>query len=164
MRPKTTKRVVRFCVLLAVVVVGGRFVHDLERHHIPDVDQSLVPVYPGGSSLVCRSIDADAKIERDTDVVYAMEWKGQLTARFGRVRGLAGDVIGVDADGKLTVNGARLGPIAMVGEPVGLVPPETVYILAVNPMESTYPDSRKLGFIARKDVRAKILVRLGFAR
>ena len=161
MKPRTTKRIARFCMLLGIVIVGGRFLQGCERHHIPSIDQSLSPSFPGGSSLYCRTIEADDEIERGTDVVYAMEWEGQLRARFGRVRGLPGDRIEVDEEGKLTVNGERIGPIAIRGEAAGVVPPGTLYILAVNPQETNYPDSRKLGFIPRGDIRARILASLG---
>ena len=162
MKHRNIKRVVRFFVLLGVVIVAGRFVQGCERHRIPDVDQSLSPAYPGGSPLMCRTIDPDDELERDIDVVYAMEYEGQLTARFGRIRALPGDVVGVDDEGRLTVNGERIGPIAIKGKPIGRVPEGTVYILAVNPQETNYPDSRKLGCIPRADVRARILARLGF--
>ena len=162
MKHKTIKRTVRFLVFLAVVIVLASFLDGCERHRIPDADQSLSPAYPGGSPLICRALDADATLERGMDVVYAMEWEGQLTARFGRVRALPGDTVGVDAEGKLTVDGERIGPIAIRGEAAGIVPEGAVYILAVNPQETLYPDSRRLGFIARSDVRARIVARLGF--
>jgi hypothetical protein len=90
-----------------------------------------------------------------------MEWEGQLTARYGRIRALPGDRIAADAAGMLMVNGEKIGPINIRGKPMGLVPAGTVFILAVNPQETLYPDSRKLGFIRRKDVRARILARWG---
>ncbi|MHC4847318.1 MAG: S26 family signal peptidase [Planctomycetota bacterium] len=162
MRQKSIQRSVRFAVLLGVVLMLGFVFRKCERFKIPDPDQSMSPVYPGGSRVVCEVIDEDDALERGMDVVYAMEWQGQLTARYGRIRALPGDRIAADAAGMLLVNGEKIGPINIRGKPMGLVPADTVFILAVNPQETLYPDSRKLGFIQRKDVRARILARWGF--
>ena len=162
MKKKSIQRAVRFVVLLAVFVMLGFLVRGCERFRIPDADQSMSPVYPGGSRVVCRLLDEDDELERGMDVVYAMEWKGQLTARYGRVRALPGDRIGADAQGMLTVNGEKIGPINVRGKPLGRVPDGKLFILAVNPQETLYPDSRRLGFIERKDVRARILASWAF--
>ncbi|MHC4941089.1 MAG: S26 family signal peptidase [Planctomycetota bacterium] len=162
MKQKSLQRFVRFAVLLAVVLMLGFVMRRCERFRIPDPDQSMSPVYPGGSRVVCEILDDEDPLQRGMDVVYAMEWQGQPRARFGRVRALPGDDVGVDAQGMLTVNGERIGPINVRGKPMGKVPAGTVYILAVNPQETLYPDSRKLGFIQRKDVRARIMARWGF--
>ena len=113
---------------------------------------------------MCRSIDADDDLERGTDVVYAMEYEGAMRARFGRVRALPGDEVGFDSEGRITVNGEAVGPIAVRGTVGGRVPEGKVFILVVNPQETTYPDSRELGFIDREDVRAVIVASLGVGR
>jgi len=148
----------------ALAVIGGLFLRRCEQFSIPAQDQSLAPTHPGGSRIVCRSIDADDDLERGTDVVYAMEYEGQKRARFGRVRALPGDEVGVDDEGRITVNGETVGPIAVRGKVQGRVPEGKVFILVVNPQETNYPDSRQLGFIAREDVRAVILASLGVGR
>ena len=94
------------------------------------------------------------------DVVYAMEKEGTTYARFGRIRGLPGDEVGA-REGRLTVNGEPIGPIPIPGEPMGTVPPGKVLILATNPAETRYPDSRVLGFIPRANLRAVIRYRIG---
>ena len=162
MKAKSVQRVVRFVVLLAVILMLGIVVRRCERFRIPDADQSLSPVYPGGSRVVCELLDEDDDLERGMDVVYAMEWKGQLTARYGRVRALPGDEVTADSAGMLLVNGEKIGPINVRGKPLGVVPDGTVFILAINPQETLYPDSRKLGLIARTHIRARILARWSF--
>jgi hypothetical protein len=164
MNQRSTKRFFRFAVFAAIAVMGGMFLGRCQRYSIPAGDQSLTPTYPGGTRVVCRKIDPDDPLERDLDVVYAMEKDGVMHARFGRVRGLAGDEIGTDDDGRLTVNGTPIGPIAIRGAPMGRVPAGKVFILAVNPQEITYPDSRRLGFIDRSSVRARILSSWGIGR
>lgn len=170
MNPKSVRRAIRFVILLAIVLLAGYVFRNYERNRIPDGDQSLSPLYPGGSRVLCELVDPDEPLERGTDVVYAMEGvdpkSGQPVrfARFGRIRGLPGDEIGADAEGLLTVNGKRIGPINLRGKPMGVVPPGRLFILAINPQETDtlYADSRRLGFIAREDVRARILARWGF--
>jgi hypothetical protein len=170
MKPASVRRAVRFVILLAIVLMAGYVFRNYERNRIPEADQSLSPLYPGGSRVLCELLDGDDPLERGMDVVYAMEAAHPGTgeparfARFGRIRGLPGDDIGVDAEGLLTVNGERIGPINMRGEPLGRVPPDRLFILAINPQETgtLYVDSRRLGFIPREDVRARILARWGF--
>jgi hypothetical protein len=162
MNARRTQRLLRFVLLLVVVLMGGFLVRGCERYRIPDADDSMSPLYPGGSRVVCEVLDADDQLERGMDVVYAMDWKGTLHARFGRIRALPGDVVGVDADGLLTVNGERVGPINIRGEPAGVVPEGKVYVLALNPAALDYPDSRRLGFLDRSAVRARIRARWSF--
>lgn len=164
MNQRTVRRGVRFAVLGGIAIIGGLFLRSCERFAIPAQDQSMAPVHPGGSRVMCRPIDEDDPLERDSDVVYAMEYEGVRRARFGRVRGLPGDVMGTDAKGRITVNGEPIGPIALRGKEMGKVPDGKVCILAVNPQETTYPDSRKLGFIDRADVRALIVAGWGLGR
>ena len=164
MNQKAIRRGVRFTILAAIAVIAGLFLRNYERFEIPEQDQSLAPAHPGGSRVFCRVLEADAALERDIDVVYAMEYEGAKRARFGRVRGLPGDVLGSDAEGRITVNGEAMGPIALRGKALGRVPDGKVCILAVNPQETTYPDSRRLGFIDRGDVKATILAAWGIGR
>ena len=163
MSTKSIKRWVRFGLFTSLAVMGGLFLSRCERFAIPVGDQSLAPTYPAGSRVVCAVLDGDDPIERDTDVVYAMEWEGVMRARFGRVRGLPGDEMGVDKNGRITVNGVAIGPIGLRGPAMGIVPPGMLCILAINPQEITYPDSRKNGFVARADVRARIVARWGMS-
>ncbi len=163
MTTKAIKRWARFGLFTSLAVIGGMFLRRCERFAIPVTDQSLAPTYPAGSRVVCIVLDEDDGIERDTDVVYKMEWEGVMVARFGRVRGLPGDEMGVDEKGRITVNGVAIGPIGLRGEPLGTVPPGTLCILAINPQEVTYPDSRKNGFVSRADVRARIVARWGMS-
>jgi len=158
------RRGVRFAVYAGIAVLVGLSVRGCERFTIPAGDQSLAPSHPGGSRVVCRRIDADYPLERDTDVVYEMQFEGLRRARFGRVRGLPGDELGTNQEGRITVNGEPIGPIAVRGPAMGRVPEGKVFILVVNPQETTYPDSRDLGFIDRGDVRALILVGWGIGR
>ena len=166
---KRARRAVRFGIVLAVALLAAWVVRSYEIYRIPPVDggradQSMSPLYKGGSRVVCEILDPDDPLERGMDVVYAMEWDGQQRARFGRVRALPGDVVGVDAKGLLSVNGEPIGPINIRGEPAGVVPDGKVYVLAINPQETLFPDSRKLGFIDRKDVRARMVGRWPFGR
>jgi hypothetical protein len=141
--------------------MAGLFLRNYERFAIPEADQSMAPAYPGGSRVFCEVLDIDDALDRDTDVVYAMEYEGVRRARFGRVRGLPGDELGTDAEGRITVNCQPIGPIALRGRRLGRVPDGKVCIFAVNPQELTYPDSRQLGFIDRVDVKARILAAWG---
>jgi hypothetical protein len=45
---------------------------------------------------------------------------------------------------------------------MGTVPPGKVLILATNPAETRYPDSRVLGFIPRENLQAIIRFRFGW--
>lgn len=162
MNQRQIKRGVRFVILLAVVLTMGTFLNRCEQYRIPEPDQSLAPTYNGGSRVICEVLDPDEELARGMDVVYAVHIEGTTYARFGRVRGLPGDTIEVDADGLLTCNGERIGPIALRGDPMGVVPPDRVLVLAVNPQEVTYPDSRALGFIPRADVKGRIVARMAF--
>jgi signal peptidase I len=157
-RTQRVLRIARLVLLLGVAIALATLWRSCDRMRIPDADQSMHPTYPGGSVLVVEDLAPDAPLERGTDVVYAVEIDGQTYARFGRVRGLPGDVVGVK-DSRLTVNGEPAG--AIPGEPMGEVPEGTVLILAINPLEIRYPDSRKLGFIPRKQVVAVIRTKLG---
>lgn len=164
MNQKAIRRGVRFAIFGAIAVIAGLFLRNYERFAIPEQDQSLAPVHPGGSRVFCRVLDEDDPLERNVDVVYAMEYEGVRRARFGRVRGLPGDMLGTDSEGRITVNGKPIGPIGLRGNPLGPVPDGKVCILAVNPQESAYPDSRKLGFIDRAEVQATILAAWGIGR
>lgn len=150
-RPRTLARIVRFAILLAAVVTAAVFFRTWDRREIPAADHSMEPTYPAGTRVITRKLAPGAPLDRGTDVVYRMERDGQTYERFGRVQALPGDEIGA-TDGYLTVNGERVGPIAMPGEPMGRVPEGTVFILAINPLENRYPDSRTLRFIRREDV------------
>lgn len=156
---KKLLRVARFAVLLAAVLLVAFWIRGKHTYTLPPTDQSLDPAYPGGSRVLVQDLAPDAPLERGTDVVYVMEKDGVEYARFGRVRGLPGDAIGAQ-DGKLTVNGEPIGPLPLPGELLGRVPEGHVCILAVNPLEHRYPDSRTLGFVPREKVRARILFRL----
>ena len=160
MKQKQVLRVARFALLAGVVMMLAFWKRGNPTLTIPDGDQSMDPTYPGGSTVVFEEIDPDEPLERGTDVIYVMERDGVSYARFGRVRGLPGDVIGATEKGRITVNGEPVGPVPIPGKPMGEVPPGTVYILAVNPTESRYPDSRQLGFIPRDRVHARIKYRL----
>jgi len=164
MNQKNVRRGIRFAVFAAIAVMAGVFLRSYERFAIPPQDQSLAPAHPGGSRVFCEVVDDDDELERGVDVVYAMEYEGARRARFGRIRGLPGDQIGHDAEGRITVNGEPIGPIALRGKVDGRVPEGQVFILAVNPQETTYPDSRQLGFIERTDVQAIILATWGIGR
>lgn len=156
-RPKVLQRVVRFAILLGVVLTVAMFVRTWSRSRIPDADHSMDPTYPAGSRVVTKPLAPGAPLDRGTDVVYRWEKDGTAYERFGRVQAVAGDDVG-EKDGILTVNGEPIGPIAMPGpsEATGTVPEGNVLILAINPLERTYPDSRKIGFIPREDVLSVI--------
>ena len=155
-------RVLRVLLLAGVAVSAALLWNRTggSRFTVPEGDESLYPRYPGGSTVVVEELEADAALERGMDVVYAMDKDGTTYARFGRIRGLPGDDVGA-REGRLTVNGEPIGPIPVPGEPMGTVPPGKVLILAVNPAERRYPDSRILGFIPRERLRAVIRYRLG---
>jgi len=153
-------RPARFLILLGVVLVVAFFVRNYERIEIPAADQSMDPTYPGGSTVLVEKIDADAPLARGTDVVYTWEADGKTYARFGRVRALPGDVVGA-REGLLTVNGEPVGPLPIPGEPMGEVPEGHVLILAVNPAETRYKDSRELDFIPRERIVGILKARVG---
>ncbi len=155
-RPAVVQRATRALILLGVVVAAAMFLRSHEKLKIPAADQSMDPTYPGGTTVFVEDLAPDAPLARGQDVVYTVEHDGTTYARFGRVRGLPGDEVGAK-DGRLTVNGEPLGPASIPGEPMGRVREGTVLILAINPAESRYPDSRVLGFIPRGNVVARIL-------
>jgi hypothetical protein len=162
MKQKTILRVARVALLAAIAVAAGLFWRSTggAKFTIPEGDESLYPRYPGGSTVVVEELEADTPLERGVDVVYAMDKDGTTYARFGRIRGLPGDDV-AEKDGRLTVNGEPVGPIPIPGKPMGVVPPGKVLILATNPAETRYPDSRVLGFIPRERLRAIIRYRIG---
>jgi Signal peptidase, peptidase S26 len=151
----TVLRAVRFAILLGAVVVAAMFFRTWDRRTIPRTDQSMDPTYPGGTRVMTRELAPGAPLDRGTDVVYRWEKAGTTYERFGRVQAIPGDDVGAK-DGRLTVNGEPIGPIPVPGEPMGRVPEGTVLILAINPAETRYPDSRKLGFIPRAHVERVI--------
>lgn len=161
-KQKLILRILRVLLLTAIVVSAALLWNRTggAKFTIPQADESLFPRFPGGSTVVVEELKPDAPLERDWDVVYAMEKDGTDYARFGRIRGLPGDEIG-ERDGKLTVNGEPVGPIPIPGQAMGTVPPGKVLILAINPAETRYPDSRELGFIARERLKAVIRYRIG---
>jgi len=160
-RHATILRVVRFAILLGAVVMAALFFRSWDRRTIPEQDQSMDPTYPGGSRVMVEKLAPGAPLPRGTDVVYTMERDGKTYERFGRVQAVPGDEVG-SLDGHLTVNGAPIGPISIPGEAIGKesllggavarVPDGAVLILAINPLETRYPDSRELGFIPRAHV------------
>jgi len=154
-RNKRILRIARFCLFAAILVLVARFWKTNQKMTIPEADQSMAPQFVGGSLVVVEPVDEDDAIERDIDVVYAMHRDGVSYKRFGRVRGVPGDEMG-STDGRITVNGTPIGPIALPGDALGTVPEGKLCILALNPTETRYPDSRKLGFIPRSDVVAVI--------
>lgn len=159
---KTIARVLRVLLLAGIAITAALLWNRTggSKFTIPRGDESLYPRYPGGSTVVVEELPADAPLQRGTDVVYEMEKDGTTYARFGRVRGLPGDEVGA-REGRMTINGEPIGPIPLPGEPMGKVPPGHVLILAVNPAETRYPDSRTLGFIPRNHLRAVIRYKLG---
>ena len=159
MKQKTILRIARFVILLGLVLLLAFVVRTYGKEQLPERDESLDPTYPGGSRVIVEVIPADVPLQRGEDVVYAWEIDGVEYARFGRIRGLPGDVVGA-REGKITVNGELVGPINLGGEAMGEVPPGKVFILAINPLETLYQDSRKLGFIDRAQVRSRIRFRL----
>jgi hypothetical protein len=154
-RPAVLQRAIRFALMLGLVIFGVVSLRGCERHRIPAQDQSMDPTYPGGATVFAWALAPEAPLDRGTDVVYEMEKDGATYARFGRVQAIPGDEVGA-ADGKLTVNGTPIGPIPVPGEAMGRVLEGRVLILAINPAEKQYPDSRTLGFIPRERVRAVI--------
>ena len=154
-RQAVVLRIARFAIMLAIVIIAFVALRGCEKHSIPTQDQSMDPTYPGGTTVVAWHLAPEAPLDRGKDVVYEMEKDGLTYARFGRVQAIAGDEVGA-TDGKITVNGTPVGPIPVPGEAMGRVPEGRVLILAINPAETRYPDSRTLGFIARDRIRAVI--------
>jgi signal peptidase I len=150
------QRATRFLILLGIVVAVAMFLRRHDRMKIPAADQSMDPTYPGGTTVLVDDLAPDAPLDRGTDVVYTVEHDGTTYARYGRVQGLPGDEVGA-RDGRLTVNGEPVGPAPIPGEPMGRVPEGKVLILAINPAETRYKDSRSLSFIPRGTVIARIL-------
>ncbi len=154
-RPAVVQRATRVLVLLGVAVAAAMFFRSHEKLRIPQADQSMDPTYPGGATVFVEDLAPDAPLTRGEDVVYAIERDGTTYARFGRVQGLPGDEVGAK-DGRLTVNGEPVGPASIPGEAMGRVREGTVLILAINPAETRYQDSRTLGFIPRGNVVRRI--------
>jgi signal peptidase I len=154
-RPEAVLRATRFLILLGAVVVVAMFLRTCEKYTIPAQDQSMDPTYPGGTTVYVKTVSEEDPLARGADVVYTMEHEGTTYARYGRVRGLPGDEVG-ERDGRLTVNGEPIGPAAIPGRAMGRVPEGTVLVLAINPTEMRYQDSRALGFIPRSRVVAVI--------
>lgn len=153
MDPRRLRRPVRFLLLAVLAVVVGLFLRSRpQRFAMAPDDRSLMPAYPAGADLLVRELEADVPLRRGVDVIYAVDGK----AHFGRIRALGGDIVGAQG-GHLTVNGETLHPAPIPGVALGRVPEDHVCILAINPFETSYPDSRRLGFIPRGDVVAVIL-------
>jgi signal peptidase I len=148
-------RVTRFALFGAALVMVALFLRKRETITIPANDYSLWPTYGPGSTLVLERIDEDHALSRDVDVVYLTHPDGGERAHFGRVRGLPGDVIGA-RDGYLTRNDEPIGPIRIPGESLGEVPDGMVCVLAVNARTEVAPDSRRIGFLPRADIKAII--------
>jgi len=161
-RPRAVIRAARIVILLGVVLTVALFLRGHSTLTIPPGDTSMEPTYPAGSKVILDNLDEDDPIERGMDVVYSMDLDGVSYARFGRVQGLPGDVVGV-AQGHLAVNGALVGPARIPGpsKAVGRVPPGEYLVLAINPGEGAYKDSRELGFIPRERIRARIRASIG---
>jgi len=153
--PETVLRGARFLILLGAVVAAAVFFRSCERFTIPAQDQSMDPTYPGGSTVYAERLSGKDPLARGADVVYTMESGGNTYVRYGRVRALPGDEVG-ERDGRITVNGELVGPAPIPGKAMGRVPEGTVLILAINPLETRYGDSRALGFIPRSRVIAVI--------
>ncbi len=154
-RPAVVLRVMRFVIMLGVVVLAVLFIRGCDRLRIPAQDQSMDPTYPGGTTVFVENLSEKDPLARGADVVYTVEHDGTTYARFGRVQGLPGDDVG-ERDGRLTVNGAPVGPMPIPGKAMGTVPEGAVLILAINPAETRYKDSRELGFIPRSRVIAAV--------
>lgn len=159
MTQKSILRIARFVVLGGALAAVWFFWRSRETLTIPDNDESMAPTYPAGSTVVVQYVDDDEPLARGEDVVYLTREDDVVRARFGRVQGLPGDVVGAE-DGLLTLNGEPLKPIKMPGEAMGTVPDGHVLVLAINPFERRYPDSRRLGFLPRADVKARIRARV----
>jgi len=153
-------RWIRFGLLAGAVLTFALWMRSTDRYRIPDTDESLAPFYGGGSTLITEPIGPRDDLPRGADVVYWMEQEGVRYARFGRVSGLPGDRV-ESREGRLWVNGEAL---SVGGDMEGTVPPGRLLILAVNPLETRYPDSRRLGYIPRDQVQAIIKAALALDR
>jgi hypothetical protein len=154
-RQATVLRVVRLLLLLGAVITVATILRGCERLTIPEQDRSMDPTYPGGTTVYVEVLSPEAPLDRGMDVVYEQEVDGTRYARFGRVQGVPGDDVG-ERDGRLTVNGEPVGPAPMPGKAMGRVPEGALLILAINPAETRYQDSRALSFIPRARVRGRI--------
>ncbi|MGQ0612945.1 MAG: hypothetical protein ACT4PV_04285 [Planctomycetaceae bacterium] len=160
MSRKATARWIRFGLLTGAVLTLAFWLRGRDRYTIPDTDESLAPFYAGGSTLLTDPLGPHDPLPRGSDVVYWMEEGGMRYARFGRVSGLPGDRV-ESVEGRLLVNGEAL---SVGGELAGTVPPGRLLILATNPLEKRYPDSRRLGYIPRGQVAAIIRAALSLKR
>lgn len=160
MNQRTILSLLRFGLLAGLAIVVGLFVRNYTIYRIPDSDQSLAPAFPAGSRLLVEDLGPDDAVARGMEVVYEQVKEGTRYARYGRVAAIPGDVVG-EEKGRLMVNGV---PTLLRGPAAGVVPPGKVYLLAGNPMESTYPDSRVLGFVDRKAIRGVIRTRFAWSR
>jgi len=150
--PRSLVRVLRYALLGGSIVAVALFLRRTPRYRIPDADQSLAPRFPGGTVVVGEPLDEDDPVPRGSDVVYEEKRDGVAYARFGRVFAIPGDR--VDATGgEIRVNGVATG---LRGAITGEVPEGAVLVLAPNPGETRYPDSRAEGFVARARLRAII--------
>ena len=126
---------------------------------VPEQDASMDPIYPPGTDLLVERLSPDDPLEQDMDVVYAVELDGVEYARFGRVRGLAGDQVSVQ-EGLLAVNGVPTVLRGQQSKALGAVPGGHVLVLNINPLEERYGDSRSFGFIERSRIRHRIRARI----
>jgi hypothetical protein len=150
--PQRLGRLLRVALLLAIAFPLASALRSTERYAIPPRDHSLYPHHPGGAIVLADPLDPHDPVPRGADVVYAQRHDGVAYARFGRVYGLPGDRVEA-VGGVLHVNGASTH---LPGATMGEVPAGFVLVLAPNPTESDYPDSRRLGFVPRADLRALI--------
>jgi len=160
MKQRTILRAARVAILLGVVLTLALFFRRHSTLTIPAADTSMEPTFPAGSKVLLDKLDEDDPIERGMDVVYSMRRGETDYARYGRVQGLPGDVVGAQG-GYLTVNGVPVGPPRIPGKALGRIPPGEYLILAINPGEGVYHDSRKEGFIPRERIRARIRASIG---
>jgi len=156
MKSRSVLRIVRLAVLLGAVVAVALYVRGHAVYRIPENDQSLAPRYPGGSRVLVAVLDDGDPVARGDDVLYEMESEGTRYARYGRIAAVPGDRVEVRG-GLLVVNGEEL-PLA--GPAPAEIAPGSYFILARNPLEATYPDSRRLGCVPRGRILAKLLVRI----
>jgi len=153
--PARIARPVRFVLMAATVVLVALFVRERMRHEsvtIPPKNQSMFPRYPGGTRVSAEKVDADFPLQKGMDLLYQVEGVGY----FGRLQGVAGDEVGIDDEGRITVNGGLTGPLPIPGAPLGKVPGGKLFLLVLNPSPDVPPDSRTFGFIARDQVLAII--------
>ena len=157
--PRRIVRPLRFVLMAAIVIMIGLFVRERMRHEaltVPDHNQSMFPKYPAGTRVSAENIDDDYPLEIGMDLLYEVDGTGYL----GRLQGMGGDDVGIDDEGRITVNGERVGPIPIPGAPLGKVPEGKLFLLVLNPAPDVPPDSRTFGFIPREDVLAIIRHRI----